>query len=159
MAILLYRVDERLIHGQVVLGWGVDLRPGRYIVVDDDLSASEWEQELYRLSVPDEVDVVFVDAATARSELPTWRGDVIRSVLLARDPATMASLAEGDSFAGVQINLGGIHHQPGRREVTSYLFLDDGDREAVRRMADAGATVTGQDLPGAHRVDLAHLLR
>jgi PTS system mannose-specific IIB component/fructoselysine and glucoselysine-specific PTS system IIB component len=159
MAILLYRVDERLIHGQVVLGWGVDLRPGRYIVVDDDLSASEWEQELYRLSVPDDVEVVFADAATARSELSNWQSDPIRSVLLARDPTTMASLADGGSFVGVQINLGGIHHQPGRREVASYLFLDERDRKAVRRMADAGATVTGQDLPGAHRVDLAHLLR
>ena len=159
MAILLYRVDERLIHGQVVLGWGGDLRPGRYIVVDDDLSASEWEQDLYRLSVPDDVEVVFSDIGTARSKLSTWQTDAIRSVLLARDPTTMALLADGGSFADVHINLGGIHHQPGRREVASYLFLDDRDREAVRRMAEAGATVTGQDLPGAHRVDLAHLLK
>jgi PTS system mannose-specific IIB component/fructoselysine and glucoselysine-specific PTS system IIB component len=159
MAILLYRVDERLIHGQVVLGWGIDLRPARYLVVDDDLAASEWEQELYRLSVPEDVEVVFADRGAARSALAGWQEDGVRSVLLTRDPTTMSSLAEGGRLAGVEVNLGGIHHQPGRREVASYLFLDDGDREAVQRMADAGAIVTGQDLPGAHRVDLARLLK
>ena len=159
MAILLYRVDERLIHGQVVLGWGVDLRPARYLVVDDDLSTSDWEQDLYRLSVPDDVQVVFADRVTGAAQLASWQDDGIRSVLLTRDPSTMASLAEGGEFDGVEVNLGGIHHEPGRREVASYLFLDDRDRDAIRRMADAGAVVSGQDLPGAHRVDLSRLLK
>ena len=44
--IVLFRVDERLIHGQVVIGWGHELRPERYVVVDDDLAESPWEQEL-----------------------------------------------------------------------------------------------------------------
>ena len=38
MAIVLYRVDERLIHGQVVIGWGSQLQPSRYLVVDDALA-------------------------------------------------------------------------------------------------------------------------
>ena len=64
MAIVLYRVDERLIHGQVVLGWGRELRPGRYVVVDDALAESEWEQELYRLSVAEENTVWLVQVAS-----------------------------------------------------------------------------------------------
>ncbi len=159
MAILLYRVDERLIHGQVVLGWGVDLRPGRYLVVDDELAGSEWEQELYRLSVPEGVEVVFADRDTGVSELARWRDEVVRSVLLTRDTSMMAALADDGRLEGVEVNLGGIHHQPGRREVASYLFLDDRDREAIQRMADAGVVVTGQDLPGAGRVDLSRLLK
>ena len=44
MAVLLYRVDERLIHGQGVVGWGTRLHPNRIVVVDDELALSEWEQ-------------------------------------------------------------------------------------------------------------------
>lgn len=159
MPILLYRVDERLVHGQVVLGWGSDLRPQRYLVIDDELSGSEWEQELYRLSVPDEVEVAFRSLEQALAGWDEIQSDPRRTIVLTRDTATMASLVERGDFEGVEINLGGIHHRPGRREVASYLFLDDEDRDAVRRMSDAGATVSGRDLPASLRVDLAHLLR
>ncbi|NIV57363.1 MAG: PTS transporter subunit IIB, partial [Actinobacteria bacterium] len=64
MPIVLHRVDERLIHGQVVIGWGHQLRPDRYVVVDDELAASDWEQDLYRLGAGD-ADVVFADVESA----------------------------------------------------------------------------------------------
>ena len=51
MAIVLFRVDERLIPGQVVVGWGNQLHPDCFVVVDDDLAGSPWEQELYSLAL------------------------------------------------------------------------------------------------------------
>ena len=74
MPIVLQRVDERLIHGQVVLAWGSQLRPDRYLVVDDELADSAWEQDLYRLGA-DSVAVEFVGVAEARQALDTWRAD------------------------------------------------------------------------------------
>ena len=47
MPIALYRIDDRLIHGQVVVGWGQPLELRFIVLVDDDVAASEWEQELY----------------------------------------------------------------------------------------------------------------
>ena len=61
MPITLLRVDERLIHGQVVVGWGERYHVDRIVVVDDELRRSEWEQELYCLGVPPNVDAAFVD--------------------------------------------------------------------------------------------------
>ena len=54
MTVVLYRIDERLIHGQVVIGWGTQLHPDSYLVVDDALAASDWEQELYVLGLPEQ---------------------------------------------------------------------------------------------------------
>lgn len=99
MAIVLYRVDERLIHGQVVLGWGGQLLPHRYIVVDDELSGSEWEQDLYRLGTSD-AEIVFASVEAARLMLPEWRQDLVRSILLTRDIASMLRLAEGGLLRG-----------------------------------------------------------
>ena len=159
MPIVLYRVDERLIHGQVVLGWGSELRPGRYVVVDDALAESEWEQDLYRLSVPAEIEVLFVAVEPARESLAGWRSDDVRTVLLTRDVAAMARLGEGGTLREVEVNLGGIHHRAGRREVRPYLFLDDDDRAAVRALVEAGAEVSGRDLPATPRVGRDQLLR
>jgi len=157
VTIVLYRVDERLIHGQVVIGWGNQLRPDRYLVVDDELMESDWEQDLYRLGAGDS-EVVFETVGDAHERLSEWREDPRRSILLTRDIAGMRRLAEGGALAGERVNLGGIHHGPGRTEVITYLHLTEADRADLVAMADAKAEVTARDLPDAHRVKLATIL-
>lgn len=159
MGIVLYRVDERLIHGQVVIGWGSQLRPRRYLVVDDSLAGSEWEQELYRLSLPDGTDVQFVTLEQARERLPDWRNEEVRSVLLTRDVRTMLGLAEAGLLDGAKVNVGGVHHAPGRTRVRPYLYLDEADRERLRRLDELGVEVGARDLPGSARVSLESLLK
>ncbi len=159
MPILLFRVDERLIHGQVVIGWGNQLRPDRYLVVDDALAKSDWEMELYRLAVPEGCQAEFYGVEEARTSLPSWATDTKRSILLTRDVASMLELAEGGGLAGEDVNLGGIHYGPGRDEVVSYIFLDAKDRERVGQLAESGAQVSARDLPGSHRVSLDELSR
>jgi len=158
MPVVLCRVDERLIHGQVVIGWGHHLRPDRYVVVDAELAGSEWEQELYRLGAGD-VEVLFTDVAAAAQRLAEWREAPERTIVLTRDIATMRRLAESGALAGTAVNLGGIHHGPGRAEVLTYLHLTAQDREDLRAIAASGADVTARDLPDAHRVPLDSLLR
>jgi mannose/fructose/N-acetylgalactosamine-specific phosphotransferase system component IIB len=158
MAIVLLRVDERLIHGQVVVGWGGPLHADRIVVVDDDIAASPWEQELYVLGVPPEMEASFASVDEARRQLPDWRGGPARVIALVRDVGTAARLAEGGLLDGVEVNLGGIHHAAGRRAVLPYLHLGDGDDDALRRMAAAGAKVSARDLPASRRVSLEELL-
>jgi PTS system mannose-specific IIB component/fructoselysine and glucoselysine-specific PTS system IIB component len=156
--IVLYRVDERLIHGQVVIGWGHELRPTRFVIVDDELADSEWEQDLYRLAVSD-AEVVFESVEGARRRLGEWRDDDERTILLTRDIASMRRLGEGGALAGVRVNLGGLHHAPGRQELLPYLFVSDTDRDDLVRLVSSGAEVVARDLPDAQRVSLASLLR
>ncbi|UCC23997.1 MAG: PTS sugar transporter subunit IIB [Gemmatimonadales bacterium] len=158
MSIVLYRVDERLIHGQVVLGWGRRLRPDRYLVVDDALADSDWEQDLYRLTVDGSAEVEFLTVDEGRQRLPEYRDDDRRTVLLTRDVDHMRRLAVGGLLAGEEVNLGGIHHRPGRIQVRSYIYLDEAERAELRALAEEGVTITGRDLPETHRVPLEAIL-
>ncbi len=157
MSIVLYRVDERLIHGQVVLGWGSQLRPTRYLVVDDELSESEWEQDLYQLGAGD-AEAVFVSVRECRKLLAGWQSDSVRSVLLTRDLASMLELAEAGLLSEEKINLGGLHHGPGREQVLTYLHLTQEDREVLARLAGKVASVSARDLPDANKVSLKSLI-
>jgi PTS system mannose-specific IIB component/fructoselysine and glucoselysine-specific PTS system IIB component len=158
MPILLFRVDERLIHGQVVIGWGSQLRPDRYVVIDDELARSEWEQDLYRLAAGEGTEVGFLSVADARERLSDWKGAAERTVVLTRDIDSMLRLARGRALEGESVNLGGLHHAQGRKRVRSYLYLDDGDRARVRALEEEGAKVSGRDLPSSSKVGLADLL-
>ncbi|HEX6134830.1 MAG TPA: PTS sugar transporter subunit IIB [Longimicrobiales bacterium] len=158
MPIVLHRIDERLIHGQVVVGWGGQLHPDRIVVVDDELARSPWEQELYCLGLPPEVAAEFLAVADARSRLATWRTGEERVIVLTRDAGTMAHLGAGGLLRGMDVNIGGIHHAPGRRQALPYVFLSDTERQALRELAAEGAEVSARDLPGARRVTLDELL-
>jgi len=158
LGIVLLRVDERLIHGQVTLGWGSQLRPSAYWIVDDDLAETEWEQELYRLGTPADAISDFFSVRSARERFSDWKASPSRSVVLTRDLDHMLRLARRRLLAGESVNLGGIHHRPGRTEVLSYLFLDDDDRGRIRAVEAEGVEVWAQDLPGAGEVRGSALL-
>ena len=157
MPIVLFRVDERLIHGQVVIGWGHELRPERYVVVDDGLAESPWEQELYRLGAGS-AEVVFASGDAAASALPAYAQDPLRTIVLTRDLATMRTLAESGHMEGRTVNVGGLHHGRGREQVLSYVHLAPGDKQDLQAILDAGARLQARDLPDAPKVNLADQL-
>jgi len=154
MTLSLVRVDERLIHGQVVVGWGAELAPEHYVVVDESLAQSDWEQELYRAGLPEGVTVDFIGIEGARSRLDGWKREARKIVLLTRDMTAMAALAAEGGLDDRQVNLGGLHDARGRRELLPYLHLDPSGERVVRELEERGVRVVAQDLPSAkqHRV-------
>lgn len=130
----------------------------RIVVVDDILSSSAWEQELYCLGVPQSVDTVFASVEEARRDIPVWRADQRRLIVLVRDLDTLERLAEGGLLQAEEINLGGIHSAPGRDCVLPYLFLSARERDQLRTIANTGAIVAARDLPGSRAVSLNDLL-
>ncbi len=157
MPILLNRVDDRLIHGQVVVGWGRPLGIELIILVDDQVAGSAWERELYRMAVPPEIELRFATTAEATGSLAAWHAAPRRSLLLTGDIATMAVLHAADGAAVGTINLGGLHHRPGRRQRLPYLYLADDELASLRALEAAGARITAQDVPSAAAVPLRNL--
>lgn len=158
MPILLFRVDDRLIHGQVVVGWGAQLGFRKIAVIDDTLAASAWEQDLYRAGLPDSLEALFLTVDQARSAIPDLAAARAPAIALTRDIRTMRRLAEGGVLDGFEVNLGGLHAAPGRQRILPYLFLSDEDREELGRLSRADVSVTAQDVPGARRISLTELL-
>ncbi|HYU01079.1 MAG TPA: PTS sugar transporter subunit IIB [Gemmatimonadales bacterium] len=153
MSIVLYRIDDRLIHGQVVVGWGQPLHVGFIVVVDDAVHASEWEQDLYRMGVPPHIEVVFASTAEAARRLPEWEADPRTGILVAASIDALAALSS-NSHRVTRVNVGGIHHQPGRSERLRYVYLSDAEAAKLRELAAQGVEVTAQDVPTARPVPL-----
>jgi PTS system mannose-specific IIB component/fructoselysine and glucoselysine-specific PTS system IIB component len=157
MPIVLCRVDDRLVHGQVVLGWGRPLGVEFIALVDDGVAGSSWEQDLYRMAVPPEIDLGFARVSDAAAQLAGWQAGERRTMVLTGDIDTMAALHRADPAAMHRINLGGIHHRPGRRERLPYLYLTDEELRSLTELEAAGADVTAQDLPTSAAVRLRTL--
>jgi PTS system mannose-specific IIB component/fructoselysine and glucoselysine-specific PTS system IIB component len=154
MSIALYRIDDRLIHGQVVVGWGQPLDCTFIVLVDDEVRSSDWEQDLYRMGVPPQIEIIFASVDEAAERLPAWEADARVGILLVPDIDTAAALA-GRSDRVKRLNVGGIHHRAGRTERLRFVYLSDDERAKLRQLAAAGVEVTAQDVPTARAVPLA----
>jgi mannose/fructose/N-acetylgalactosamine-specific phosphotransferase system component IIB len=154
----LYRIDDRLIHGQVVVGWGQPMGLGFIALVDDEVAESDWEQELYRMGVPPEVDVFFESVDGAARRLGDWRTDQRPGILLTGDIESMARLI-GACAEVRAVNLGGIHHRAGRTQRLRYIYLSPDEETALRALQAKGVQVTAQDVPTARPVPLDEVLR
>jgi len=154
MSIALFRIDDRLIHGQVVVGWGQALDCTFIVLVDDEVRESEWEQDLYRMGVPPHIEIVFASVAEAAERLPAWESDARVGILLVPDIDTAVALAKRSDRVK-RLNVGGIHHRAGRTERLRFVYLTDDERVKLRQLAAAGVDVTAQDVPTARAVPLA----
>ncbi|MDX2192445.1 MAG: PTS sugar transporter subunit IIB [Gemmatimonadales bacterium] len=157
MPFVLCRIDDRLIHGQVVVGWGQPLRVQRIVLVDEQVAASPWEQELYRMAVPDDMEVVVASPAEAAAQLAAWHADPAPAILLTGDIEVMARLREAAPGVVTRINLGAVHQREGRTRYLPYLFLAEAEVARLRGLRDGGCVVTAQDVPSAAPVDVLHL--
>ena len=147
MSVVLFRVDERLIHGQVVVGWARKLRPRRIVVVDDALAEDELEQSIYRTGIPEGIDADFWSEREAVRALPAVLKSSERVFVLTADLATMAHLTL--EVEGIQeVNVGCLHHGDGRRVLPS-VRLDEGDERLIDEMSDRGVRVVARDVPSS----------
>jgi mannose/fructose/N-acetylgalactosamine-specific phosphotransferase system component IIB len=151
----LHRIDDRLIHGQVVVAWGHRFDPRAIWVVDDATAASEWERELLASAAPGvEVHVMTVPGMAAVYAAEAGRAGA--SILLVRDLATARALVESGAMIP-SFNLGGLHYAPGKDKVNEYVYLDARDRDDARALLARGVTLFVQDVPAARAHALAAL--
>ena len=157
MTLELFRIDDRLVHGQVVIGWGLPHALGFLVVVDDDIAAAPWEQELYRMGTPEGMEVRFATVDEAAAALPAYRADPRAGMLLTADITTMARLIEAaPSVAAVTI--GGLHHRADRVPRLRFVFLSPEEAAALRALAARGVAIAAQDVPTSAPVPLEAVL-
>lgn len=151
----IHRVDDRLIHGQVVVAWGERLRPRRIWVVDDASAADRWERDLLESAAPGiEVRVIPVaESSAAYADEAAREGDAF---LLVRDLATALAMVEAGAPVP-RFTLGGLHYAPGKEKVNEYVYLDAADRERARTLLARGIALEVQDVPATRPLSLGAL--
>lgn len=154
--IVLLRVDDRLVHGQVVLGWGSALRPDRILLADDAVAANEWERQLYTAASV-EIVVSVATLAEAAKQLTGGVFDRERVLVVVRHPAAVLALMDlGVSVA--EANVGGLHFRQGRERIADGVFIDAEERAQLRALVKRGVLLDGRPVPGGPPVKLNSLV-
>ncbi len=156
MSLEMVRIDDRLIHGQVVVGWCPYLRPDRLILCDDEIASSEWECEIYR-DAGGEYTTSIYSIRSGADYLKDSESHAQKIFLVVATPGVVLELLD----CGVKIErvtVGGMHYQAGKRKISNYIYIDDKDLKDFRSLASRKVMIEGLDLPNCKPINLAKRL-
>ena len=157
MSLVLVRIDDRLIHGQVTVGWGSYLNPDRIVLVSDEIASNDWEKELYEKSVPFNIAVSILTIEEASTEMNNGSYDKERVIILVESPDVIIGLLKlGNRFR--QVNIGGMHFKENKTKILPYVYVDEQDINHFRFMEEHNIELVCQDLPQAKKENLSDLL-
>jgi mannose/fructose/N-acetylgalactosamine-specific phosphotransferase system component IIB len=143
--VLLARIDDRLIHGQVVVKWLRAVPSDRLVVCDDGVRSDSYLSDVLRLAAPEKPPLTILSV----DECAEWlaeEGDSERIFLLVKGPRTVLDLQE----RGVQIprlSVGGMGSSPGSHRLYKSISATNEQREQLARIADRGVPVVLQMVP------------
>lgn len=154
-----FRVDDRLIHGQVMVGWVIDMGIGEIVIANDKIVSDEWRKDVLRGAVESFSDEVTLTILSLADSVPYMHGTVQTKRLLLVESLRDASELYSQGLNISRLNLGGIHSRKGRLELLPFLSLDSDEIRIILTLADKGIMITAQDLPSSRTVDVVGLIK
>lgn len=152
---LILRVDDRLIHGQVIAGWVRPLGIKSIVIASNKLSHDEWACSAYRLAIPDGIDFSCYTINECVGHIPAENK---RRIMVIVESVTEASELLKKGLVVKEVNVGGLSYREGTREVAPYIYLSTADIESVVYLHSRGVKVTGKQLPNSVAVDVVKKL-
>lgn len=158
MPILLARLDDRLIHGQVTVGWTRLLQINRILVINDKVAKDPMQQAVLELAAPAGIKVTPCTVADGIQRLT--QTEIISKtslMLIFANPTDVVTVLE----AGVTIpylNVGGLQFKPGKTQVSKAVSVDEADVKAFRALHETGIALTVQMMPGDKPTELWPML-
>lgn len=153
MGVTLLRVDDRLIHGQVVEGWVPFLKVDLVVVVSDTAASDEVQSALMKMALPPSVGLLVTSVAGAPAALNDPKLSARKALVLVPGPSEALALVE-NGLKVDRINVGGLHHTVGKVQLGRALFLDEKDRLALKALKAKGVRLEGRALPADAEEDL-----
>lgn len=144
MQVVLYRIDERLIHGQVMVAWASKTGADSVVIVDETAAKDEFMQQVYQLAAPSGIKVSVIDPAGFREKVAERGGN--KAIVLFKGPAeALDTLKEGVPVG--ELIVGNVATAPMRTKYNRYAYLSDKEKDMLDTLQSLGWSVNMQLLP------------
>lgn len=145
--IVLARVDDRLIHTEILTLWVPEVRANRILIVDDIVAKDKFRSKVIKEMAPDGliIHVIGIDRAVEKlKEPPSFDGE--RVIVIAESPIVFEELMKC-GIRITQLNIGGMGIRGERKTVARRIACDDREMESIQQMIRKGVHVYFQTIP------------
>lgn len=155
--ILLTRIDNRLIHGQVATQWTSSLGANLILVANDDVASNTFRQGLMDMAAPSYAQTRYW---TVQKTIETIHkaSDAQKIFIVCETPQDVLKLVEG----GVpikKVNIGNMHIAEGKRQVATTVAVDDNDVAAFKKLQELGVELEIRKVPQEGTEDVSKLYK
>lgn len=158
MKIVLVRVDDRLIHGQVAVGWTRFVGGTYILVVDDEVAQDNTQKMLLKMSTPVGVKSAVLTVSEAATQLAAGKFKNEKVIVIVRGPQALLGLMQGGVPLG-KVNIGNVRMTEGRERLTKEVAASPDELEAWRKLDAAGVELEALWLPGGKATNFNQIVR
>ncbi|WP_142427437.1 PTS sugar transporter subunit IIB [Enterococcus durans] len=155
--IVFARVDDRLIHGEVVTAWTPTYSINHIIIIDDIVATDPFQKRVLKALAPTKIRVDAFTVVEGIKELGRDYNEKERVLLLTKSPIVYAKLVEG-GIELPQVNLGGMGIRDERKPFIKNVACDEKEIEAIRNIVEKGIHVFYQLVPEQRLIEITNLL-
>ncbi|MFQ7235056.1 MAG: PTS system mannose/fructose/N-acetylgalactosamine-transporter subunit IIB [Enterococcus hulanensis] len=155
--IVLTRIDDRLIHGQVMTAWVKKTRANQILIVDEEVAKDDFMSEILKMSAPSGIDILVKGLMDAVTFLKEQESENKRLIILVKAPVTIEELVEN----GITIDklvVGGMGAKANRRVLYKNISASDEERMTFKKLIDQGIPVVIHIIPDQKETDLSKYL-
>lgn len=149
--ILLTRIDNRLIHGQVGVTWTMQLGANLLIVADDETSKNELQQKLMAVTAKSSGAGVRFFSLEKTAAIIGNAAPEQKIFIICKTPADVRYLVE-HGVPIKDVNVGNMHFSEGKKAISKKVYVDDKDLNDLHAIQAAGVNVFIQDVPGGEKI-------
>ena len=146
MALVLIRIDNRLIHGQILETWVPFVQADCIVVANDEIAGKPLQKMMMQASVPSRIAVEIGTVAETIDLLNSTRLDRRRVLLLFGTTADAVRAYQG-GLTYDRLNLGNLQADKGKARLSCTLFLDPADLDNLALLDQAGVKITARCIP------------
>lgn len=144
----LVRIDNRLIHGQIIETWLPYTGAKIVIVANDELAGDTLQQEIMSLAIPQTVSSLFVSIEDLVDELEQIRPNKdYSSILILFSNCPDAKRAFDSGFGYDNLNIGNVHYSPGKKQISPSVALSDDDESCLKQLSKKGVELDFRCVP------------
>lgn len=140
MAISMIRIDDRLVHGQIVAAWSKELGINRIWVVDDGVVGNAFVSQLMRMAAPSEVKVDITGTDEIEQRVAEYNDSQDRVLVLMKTPAVAKQLFDA-GIALRELNVGGMGANASRSKLFKNISASDEEIATLQEIKDSGVDV------------------
>ncbi|MDO5695300.1 MAG: PTS sugar transporter subunit IIB [Eubacteriales bacterium] len=155
MNVTVFRIDDRLIHGQIVTAWLQYADANQIVVVDDDAAKNAMRQQLLRMATPKDILLQVLTIEEGKKRLKDDSTD--NTLLLVGNASTALALV--DKIENLNsINVGNQNMKKGKQKILDNFWLFQEDIEAFQALKKKGIRCEFRTVPNDQSKDAYELL-
>lgn len=157
MNIKIFRIDDRLIHGQVATSWVGNANAKQIVVADDEIVNDSLQKSLLKMATPKGLELKIFSIEEAKEELEKEEKNGVETLFLVKSPVSASKLLDDDTKVK-EINVGNLNMRKGKEKILDNLWVYPEDIEAFKKLDSIGINLEYRTLPNDSKKPVMSLI-